>query len=77
MDPDRAFSFLSLQETAAFLKRELRSGDVVLVKGRIVDKLSRLPLALIHDVTCWRTTCGLPEQCDFCPELARPVQISH
>jgi hypothetical protein len=74
MDPNRAFVFLSLEEAAAFLKRELRSGDVVLVKGRVVDKLSRLPLSLVQDVTCWRTTCTLQEQCDFCPELTRPVR---
>lgn len=54
---------------------ELRSGDLVLVKGRGVDKLSRLSLALTQDVTCWRATCTLHEQCDFCSELARPVQI--
>jgi UDP-N-acetylmuramoyl-tripeptide--D-alanyl-D-alanine ligase len=75
MDPGKAFSFQSLQQAVEFLKRELRSGDLVLVKGRTVDKLSRLSLALTREVTCWRVTCKLREQCDFCSELARPVRI--
>lgn len=75
MDPKNAFSFPSLPQAVEFLKRELSPGDLVLVKGRGVDKLSRLSLALTRDVTCWRAACTLTEQCDFCPELARPVQI--
>jgi UDP-N-acetylmuramoyl-tripeptide--D-alanyl-D-alanine ligase len=75
MDPKNAFSFLSLQKAVEFLKLELRSGDLVLVKGRGVDKLSRLPLALTQNVTCWRATCTLNQQCDFCSELTRPAQI--
>jgi UDP-N-acetylmuramoyl-tripeptide--D-alanyl-D-alanine ligase len=74
MDPKRAFSFLSLQQAVQFLKLELRSGDLVLVRGRGVDKLSRLSLALTQHVTCWRATCTLSEQCDFCSELTRPVR---
>jgi len=72
MDPEYSFSFPSLQQAAEFLKLELRSGDLVLVKGRGLDKLSRLSLALTQDVTCWRATCTLIEQCDFCSELTRP-----
>jgi UDP-N-acetylmuramoyl-tripeptide--D-alanyl-D-alanine ligase len=75
MDPRKAFSFPSLQQAVEFLKLELRSADLVLVKGRGVDKLARLSLALTQQVTCWRPTCALIEQCDFCPELARPDQI--
>jgi UDP-N-acetylmuramoyl-tripeptide--D-alanyl-D-alanine ligase len=75
MDPKNAFSFLSLQEAVEFLKLELRSGDLVLVRSRGVDKLARLSLALTQDVTCWRATCRLSEQCDFCSQLTRPVRI--
>ncbi len=75
MDPKSAFCFLSLQKAVEFLKLELRSGDLVLIKGRGVDKLSRLSLALTQDVTCWRAACTLNEQCDFCSELNRPVRI--
>jgi UDP-N-acetylmuramoyl-tripeptide--D-alanyl-D-alanine ligase len=74
MDPKNAFGFGSLQQAVEFLKLELRRGDLVLVKGRTVDRLSRLSLALTQDVTCWRATCELREQCDFCSELARPAQ---
>jgi UDP-N-acetylmuramoyl-tripeptide--D-alanyl-D-alanine ligase len=77
MDPKNAFGFLSLQEAVEFLKLELRSGDLVLVRSRGVDKLSRLSLALTQDVTCWRATCRLSEQCDFCSELTRPVRIGN
>jgi len=75
MDPKNAFRFSSLQQAVEFLRLELRSGDLVLVKGRGVDKLSRLSLALTQNVTCCRPTCTLHEQCDFCPELTRPIQI--
>jgi UDP-N-acetylmuramoyl-tripeptide--D-alanyl-D-alanine ligase len=75
MDPKNAFCFQSLQRAVEFLKLELRSGDLVLVKARGVDKLPRLSLALTQDVTCWRATCTLLEQCDFCPELTRTAQI--
>jgi len=75
MDPKNAFCFPALQQAVEFLKLELRLGDLVLVKGRDVDKLSRLSLAFTQDVTCWRATCIAHPQCDFCSELARPVQI--
>ena len=75
MDRKSAFCFLSLQAAVEFLKLELRSGDLVLVRGRGMDKLARLSLALTQKVTCWCPTCALTEQCDFCPELTRPVQI--
>jgi UDP-N-acetylmuramoyl-tripeptide--D-alanyl-D-alanine ligase len=76
MNPDNVFWFLNLQQAAELLKRELRSGDLVLVKGRGVDKLPRISLALTRHVTCWRPTCTLHEQCDFCPELSRPLPQS-
>jgi len=75
MDRKSAFSFLSLQEAVEFLRLELRSGDLVLVRGRGMDKLARLSLGLTQKVTCWRPACALTEQCDVCPELTRPVKI--
>ncbi len=72
MDPKNVFVFLSLESAVDFLKLELRAGDLVLVKGRGLDKLARLSRALIQDVTCWRATCTITEECDFCPELIRP-----
>jgi UDP-N-acetylmuramoyl-tripeptide--D-alanyl-D-alanine ligase len=55
------------------LRREIRSGDVVLLKGRENDRLSRIALALSGaDVKCARTTCEAYLQfCDDCPLLCR------
>jgi len=76
MDPKNVFCFPSLQDSVEFLKRELRSGDLVLVKGRGLDKLARISLALIQDVTCWRPTCTLHVECDVCSELNRQVSAA-
>lgn len=72
MDPKNAFAFVSLKPAIDFLKLELRAGDLAVVKGRGLDKLARISLAFTQNVTCWRATCTIQEECDYCPELTRP-----
>jgi len=69
MPRDRARSFIRLQDAAAFLRTELRDGDLVLLKGRTTDHLSRLVFAQFGEIACWKTDCRLRCACDFCPEL--------
>ena len=53
------------------LRRELRQGDVVLIKGRNNQKLGRIPLELAGvKVECRRLTCELRRiRCQGCPML--------
>lgn len=75
MDARSAHAFGSLQAAAEFLATELRSGDLVLLKGRTTDHLSRIYFAQLGSVQCWKTDCTKTILCDRCPELgARPVQ---
>jgi UDP-N-acetylmuramoyl-tripeptide--D-alanyl-D-alanine ligase len=73
MPPHLVHSFGSAQAAAEFLRTELRAGDLVLLRGRHSDHLSRVWLALVKDVTCWQISCGRRGLCDDCGELVRPV----
>jgi len=60
-------------DAARFLKQELRSGDLVLLKGSTkADHLSRLLYDRYKPVQCWRDDCGLREFCEQCPKLYEP-----
>jgi UDP-N-acetylmuramyl pentapeptide synthase len=56
-----------------FLRRELRPGDVALIKGRAAQKLERIALALEdRPVRCRLIACRVQSiQCDHCPMLLR------
>jgi UDP-N-acetylmuramoyl-tripeptide--D-alanyl-D-alanine ligase len=68
---DRAnvFDFLLPQQAAEFLRRELRDGDLVLLRGLSRDHLSRIAFAQLGTVECWITNCTRRGICDTCPEL--------
>ena len=42
MDPDHVHGFISLEAVSEFLRHELRRGDLVLLRGRPEDHLSRI-----------------------------------
>ena len=66
-------SFLSLEEAVEYLKSTLQSGDLVLLRGRSGDHLSRIYFALKGSIDCWIPKCSLMFLCDYCPKLgARP-----
>jgi UDP-N-acetylmuramoyl-tripeptide--D-alanyl-D-alanine ligase len=62
-------AFGSLREAAAFLRGELRAGDVALIKGRTTDHAARLLLAQLGEVACWRVYCAKRTLCDHCWRL--------
>jgi UDP-N-acetylmuramoyl-tripeptide--D-alanyl-D-alanine ligase len=64
-----AFGFETLPEVAEFLKRELREGDLVLLKGRTTDHIARLFFAQFGTVSCWKSHCPKTMLCDECWEL--------
>jgi UDP-N-acetylmuramoyl-tripeptide--D-alanyl-D-alanine ligase len=61
--------FVTPRQAAEFLREELRAGDLVLLKGQTKDHMSRIYLAQLGEVDCWRVNCGRRHVCDACPLL--------
>lgn len=69
MAASAAHSFPELEDAAAFLRRERRPGDLILLSGQVTDHLSRIFHAQTGPVSCWKTKCSIKHVCDACPEL--------
>ena len=69
LPPDCVFGFSTFQETAEFLRKELRAGDLVLLKGRTTDHIARVYFAQFGSVSCWKAYCPKRMLCDECWEL--------
>jgi UDP-N-acetylmuramoyl-tripeptide--D-alanyl-D-alanine ligase len=69
MHADSVHGFTNLLQTAEHLKSELRHGDLVLLRGRVTDHLSRICFAQFGAIGCWKTHCGKTIVCDHCDEL--------
>jgi UDP-N-acetylmuramoyl-tripeptide--D-alanyl-D-alanine ligase len=83
MDPGRVFGFYDIESAGKQLLAELREGDLVLLRGRHADHLSRLYLMALDEVSCWRSSCERKLHCDVCSDLrsrtksnSKVVQIS-
>ena len=72
MKPDQVWTFRNTADAASCLRRELNAGDLVLLRGRRIDHLSRLHLQIKHDVRCWKNSCGKSILCEQCSELTNP-----
>jgi UDP-N-acetylmuramoyl-tripeptide--D-alanyl-D-alanine ligase len=60
-------AFASLRDAAGHLDRELRPGDLVVLKGsRRADHLGRLVLSRTVGSRCWREACGRASACEAC-----------
>ena len=70
--PENAHHFADLPSAAEFLEDELRAGDVVLLRGRTTEHVSRVFFAQLGEVKCWKPTCPKTMLCDICPELGTP-----
>lgn len=67
-------AFESIEQAGQYLRKELRAGDLVLLKGtNKQDHLVRLMLDRERPVQCWRASCGKNEFCGSC-ELAFQAQ---
>lgn len=69
MLPHNAHGFTNLPQAAEHLKSELCYGDVVLLRGRVRDHLSRICFSQFGEIGCWKTHCGKKIVCDHCDEL--------
>lgn len=76
LSPAAAHGFTNLQEAAAFLRAELRAGDLVLIKGRTTDHAGRLLWAQFGPISCWRVYCPKRQVCDTCAELGSPAALA-
>jgi UDP-N-acetylmuramoyl-tripeptide--D-alanyl-D-alanine ligase len=69
----RLFEFV--REASDYLRRELRRGDLVLLKGSgVSDHLERILLQLQTEVLCWDARCGRTIACDSCERLHIPAE---
>ena len=69
---ENGHAFATVAAATAFLKAQLRQGDLVLMKGIMSHHLSRIYLGLIGEVKCTLETCPKQIGCDNCPELGFP-----
>jgi UDP-N-acetylmuramoyl-tripeptide--D-alanyl-D-alanine ligase len=66
---ERVWGFGAVREVAEFLRSELRQGDLVLLKGRTSDHLTRIVFHQTGHVACWIKECTIREVCDQCKKL--------
>jgi len=71
-----ALAFDDLFAAADYLKGELRDGDLVLLKGRVTDHVSRLFYAQFAEVECRLKHCPKTMLCDECWELGVSEEAS-
>jgi len=69
LPPDAVHAFESLRPAAEFLRTELKSGDVMLLKGRTGDHATRIFYAQLGEIACWKIDCPKRMLCDQCWEL--------
>ncbi len=62
-------AFYDIGAAARFLRKELRSGDLVLLRGRTEEHLTRLYYLQLGTVQCRKPACRLRFVCDACPWL--------
>ena len=74
MPPENAHALPDLPSAAEFLKKDLRAGDLVLLRGRVTDHVTRIFFAQLGEVKCWKPTCPKTMLCDICPELGTPKE---
>jgi len=66
---ERVHHFDTLEEAARFLRADLNAGDLLLLKGRTTDHVTRVFHALSGPIACWKTRCERRLPCDKCWEL--------
>ncbi len=67
--PDSVFIFETLTEMAAGIRRETRTGDLILLKGTWFDHMSRVVYAQFGTIACKIEPCLVNTICDCCPRM--------
>jgi UDP-N-acetylmuramoyl-tripeptide--D-alanyl-D-alanine ligase len=66
MDPAACHAAATVADAARRMGDELREGDLVFLKGRATDHLSRIVFAQLGPIGCWRRRCQVRSVCDLC-----------
>jgi UDP-N-acetylmuramyl pentapeptide synthase len=73
-EDERLLAFETVHAAHTYLEKELRPGDLVLLKGSLIsDHLQRLLLAHAGEHACWRKRCGRRLECSECPLRMDPA----
>ncbi len=70
-------AFYNFGDAARFLRNELRRGDLVLLRGRTEQHLTRLYYLQLGTVQCSKPSCRLRFLCDGCPWLGYEPDAAH
>ncbi len=76
MNPAHCWDMADVRSAAELLLQELRPGDLLFVKGRTEDHLTRAVLAQFGRIGCWTDDCQIRDICDRCPRLKPDFDIS-
>ncbi len=76
MDPEHCHHVMGLRATSELMKKHLRAGDLVFLKGRTTDHLSRLVFAQYGEFACWNENCRFTITCDVCAELRAQFDLT-
>ena len=74
LDESQVHAFDDLWEASRFLESDLGEGDLVLLKGRTTDHVTRLFYAQLGEVGCWKPHCSKRMLCDLCWEMTLPEE---
>jgi UDP-N-acetylmuramoyl-tripeptide--D-alanyl-D-alanine ligase len=66
MDSAACHAATTVADAARRLGHELREGDLVFLKGRATDHLSRVLFAQLGPIGCWKSRCRVRSVCDLC-----------
>ncbi len=69
MDPAHCHSVIRVAQAADWLRQEARAGDLIFVKGRATDHLSRIVFSQFGQIGCWQSRCRIQPVCDLCAKL--------
>jgi len=69
INPEHVHAVRWPEQGVEILRRELKSGDLVLLKGRTTDHAVRIFYAMLGDIACWKRRCTKRSLCDGCAEL--------
>jgi UDP-N-acetylmuramoyl-tripeptide--D-alanyl-D-alanine ligase len=75
MDPANCHAIGDLRSAAELLKRELRDGDLVFLKSRGTDHVTRILFAQYGTIGCWKMSCKVRSVCDLCDGLQPQFDI--
>lgn len=69
MAPDACAEFVSMADAADWLCEKRRPGDLIFMKGRTTDHLSRVLFAQYGEIGCSKIGCSVRRPCDVCDDL--------